>query len=323
MSIEDRNFTAWVDGAFVPWDEATTHLLSHTMQHGTGVFEGVRAYRTRRGGAVFRLQDHTDRLFDSAHMLGLTIPYDKADLNSVHLQLMRRNGFGECYFRPMVFLGGESVGVSAFKNSVHVAILAWPWRDYHGPRSTEKGLSLMTSSFSRLHHNSVFLKAKANGHYINSTMANMEAKRAGFDDALMLDAHGFVAEASTSNIFVVRKDEIATPCRSSVLEGITRETIIHLARDRGREVVERNITREEVYRADEVFLTGTAAEIVPLVSLDGRKVGDGYPGKLTRNLQARFREIVTGEVEAYRSWLTFANPERENVAPIPGTGSEG
>ena len=305
MNMEDRDGFIWVDGDLVPWRDAKFHVLTHTLHHGLGVFEGLRAYAGPRGSAVFRLQDHTNRLFNSAHILGMTLPYDRGTINEAHLSVMRANGFKECYFRPIAFYGGENVGVSASGNSVHVAVIAWPWADYHGKSASGAGIRLKTSSFCRLHHNSVFIKAKACGHYINSMMANMEAKASGHDDALLLDAYGYVAEASTSTIFVIRDGAISTPQKTSVLEGITRDTILVLAGERDLRVSERNITRDEIYCADEVFVTGTAAEVVPVAGLDGRRIGDGTPGPLTRDLQGAYRKLVQGQSGNHESWLTF------------------
>jgi branched-chain amino acid aminotransferase len=302
--MEDRDGLIWLDGKLVPWREARVHILSYTFQHGFGVFEGVRAYDGALGTAVFRLLDHTERLFESAKILGIKIPFTSAELNEAQLAVIKANGLTSCYLRPVVYYDGRVMGVSASTNQVHVAIAAWDWTDYLGSSAQEKGIRVKTSSFSRHHVNAAMVKAKANGHYVNSGMAVAEAKSLGFDEAMMLDVHGFVSECSTSNIFVVSKGRIATPDRTTILSGITRDTIMVVARERGLEVEERRITRDELYVADEMFVTGTAAEVTPVVQLDHALIGSGVPGPLTKTLQNDFHSTVTGRSPSRRDWLT-------------------
>ena len=304
QSMEDRDGEIWLDGSFVPWRDATVHVLSYTFQHGAGVFEGVRAYDGVRGPAIFRLADHTKRLFDSAKILGMEVPYTPSEVRKAQLELVRRSGFQSCYIRPVCYYDGKVVGVSAAGNDTHLAIAAWPWEDYLGAQAQEAGISVKTSSYIRHHMNAVMGKAKANGHYINSMMAVMEARRSGYKDALLLDAQGHVAECSTSNVFALRNGELSTPGRANILEGITRDTIMTLAADRGLPVVERQMSRDELYCADEVFVTGTAAEITPVVALDDRVIGNGVPGEVVRILQKAYRECVTGADRAHEEWVT-------------------
>lgn len=309
MSMEDRDGFIWMDGALTPWRDARCHVLAHTLHHGMGVFEGVRAYRGRDGtGAIFRLEEHTTRFLRSAHILQLRIPYTKAQLIDAHLQVMRANSLSECYFRPIAFLGGERVGVSAKGNSVHVAIATWTWDAYLGEHAQEQGIRIKTSSFTRHQVNAVMCKAKACGHYINSMLAHGEASALGFDDALLLDAHGYVMEGSTSNVFIVRDGRLYTPDLTSALEGITRATVMTLAEDAGLKVVEKRITRDEMYIADEAFFTGTASELTPIVSVDGRTIGTGAPGEITRQLQRTFFDTVRGAGPRSKDWLTQVLP---------------
>jgi branched-chain amino acid aminotransferase len=304
MSMEDRDGYIWSDGTLIPWRDARAHMLSYTFQHGAGVFEGLRSYAGTMGTAVFRLQDHTERLFDSAKILQIPIPFDQARVNASHLQTIRANKLKQCYMRTNVWYDGTFAGVSALKNNVHLFVAAWEWSAYLGEDAPIHGIRVKTSSFSRIHINSAMRKAKANGHYINSMLAVHEAKQHGLNDALMLDTQGFVAECSTSNIFVVRRGIIATPDRTAILEGITRDTIMTLAADRGMVVEERRITRDEVYCADEVFVTGSAAEITPVVELDHRPIGGGLRGPITTMLQVAFHDAVTGNDSRHLDWLT-------------------
>jgi branched-chain amino acid aminotransferase len=302
--MEDRDGVIWMDGQLVPWRDARVHVLSYTFQHGFGVFEGVRAYEGALGTAVFRLSDHTDRLFESAKILGMEIPFTPEELNEAQLALVKAGGLASCYLRPVAFCDGKTAGVSARGNDVHVAIAAWEWKDYLGSSAQQNGMRVKTSSFSRHHINAAMVKAKATGHYINSGMAADEAKRMGFDDAMMLDTYGFVSECSTSNIFVVSKGRIATPDRTTILQGITRDTMMVLAQERGFTVEERRITRDELYVADEIFVTGTAAEVTPVVQLDHAVIGQGSPGPLTKTLQEDFRSAVAGRLPSKQHWLT-------------------
>jgi branched-chain amino acid aminotransferase len=305
MSMEDRDGYIWYDGELVRWRDAKCHLLTHTLHHGMGVFEGVRAYETEHGPAVFRLQDHTDRLFRSAHLLQMRIPFSKEEINAAHFSVLQANGLAACYFRPIVFYGGEAVGVSAKGNSVHAAIIAWPWNAYLGADAATKGIRVKTSSHIRYPVNAALGHAKACGHYINSMLANHEAVQQGYDEALLLDSRGFAAEGSTENLFVVQGRTLSTPERSGVLEGITRDSVMRLARDAGIEVVERTIARDEIYGADEAFYTGTAAEIVPIRELDGRVIGAGVAGPVTLHLQATYMAAVRGLSAKYSSWLAY------------------
>lgn len=302
-SMEDRDGVIWMDGAMIPWREARAHVLSQTLQHGMGAFEGVRAYAGADGAAIFRLADHTKRLLNSCKILGLPTPWSAEEIDAACLAVVRANGFGACYLRPVVFLGGERPGVSALGNSLHLAVAAWPWEAYMGEAAQDRGVRLRISSFSRHHHNAVLLKAKANGLYINSMLANQEAKSLGYDDAVMLDVHGFVAEASTSNLFMVRDGEVVTPPRTSVLEGVTRASVMRLLADAELPVVERNMTRDELYIADEVFLTGTAAEIVPVREIDDRRLG-ACPGPVTRRVMSAYSEAVRGGGLHGKAWTT-------------------
>ena len=304
MSMADRDGVIWYDGKLVPWRDATTHVLTHTLHYGLGVFEGVRAYKTVRGTEIFRLQEHTDRLFRSAHILQMKLPFDKPTLIEAQCEAVRMNKLESCYIRPMAFYGSEKMGVSANGVSVHVFVAAWPWGAYLGEDAIEKGIRVKTSSFSRHHVNVTMCKAKANGNYINSMLANQEAQADGYEEALLLDVDGYVAEGSGENIFVVSKGRIFTPDLASALEGITRDAIITLAAEIGIEVVEKRITRDELYCADEAFFTGTAAEVTPIREVDNRVIGNGARGPLTAKLQSMFFDCVNGRAEKHRDWLT-------------------
>lgn len=306
MSMADRDGVIWFDGELVPWREAKVHVLTHTLHYGLGVFEGVRAYKTDQGTAIFRLDDHTDRLFDSAHILAMAIPYDKATINEATRQVVRDNHLEACYIRPMCFYGSEGMGLRADNLKTHVIIAAWPWGAYMGEENLERGITVRTSSFTRHHVNISMCKAKANGHYINSMLALSEALSSGCDEALLLDNEGYVAEGSGENFFLVRDGVIYTPELTSALDGITRATIIQLAEEMGYTVKEKRITRDEVYIADEAFFTGSAAEVTPIRELDGRAIGSGTRGPITEKLQSRYFDIVHGRIEKYNDWLTIA-----------------
>ena len=303
MSMADRDGFIWLDGELVPWREAKVHVLTHTLHYGTGVFEGVRAYHADQGTAIFRLEDHTDRLYRSAHILGMDIPYDKATLNEVQKEVVRENKLDSAYLRPMCFFGSEGIGLRADNLKVHVMVAGWEWGAYLGPEALEKGIRIRTSSYTRHHVNITMCKAKANGNYMNSTLALQEALRDGYDEALLLDVDGFVAEGSGENIFIVRNGIIYTPDLTSALEGITRETIVQLAKEFGYEVREKRITRDEVYVADEAFFTGTAAEVTPIRELDGRAIGTGSRGPVTEKLQSKYFDLVHGRVAEHMDWL--------------------
>nr|VFJ98696.1 MAG: branched chain amino acid aminotransferase apoenzyme [Candidatus Kentron sp. H]VFJ99890.1 MAG: branched chain amino acid aminotransferase apoenzyme [Candidatus Kentron sp. H]VFK03649.1 MAG: branched chain amino acid aminotransferase apoenzyme [Candidatus Kentron sp. H] len=310
MTMDDRDGVIWFDGKLVPWREANVHVLTHTLHYGMGVFEGVRAYKTDKGTAIFRLEDHTDRLFRSARILNIPMPYDKETLNKAQQQVVGENGLASAYIRPMCFYGSEGMGLRADNLSVHVIVAAWEWGAYLGAENLEQGIRVRTSSFSRHHVNAAMSKAKANGNYLNSMLALQEALACGYDEALMLDTTGFAAEGSGENLFIIRRGEIHTPDPTSVLEGITRETIITLARDAGIPIHERRITRDEVYIADEAFFTGTAAEVTPIRTLDDRLIGDAPPGPITRLLQATFFDQVHGRRIEHREWLTVVGEFR-------------
>lgn len=305
MSMADRDGFIWYDGKLVDWREANTHVLTHTLHYGMGVFEGVRAYETARGPAVFRLQDHTDRLFRSAKILGMDLPFSKEEINQAHLDVVKANQLKSCYFRPMAFYGSGKLGVAPMKNDVRVIVAAWPWGAYLGEDGLEKGIRVKTSSFTRHHVNITMCKAKANGNYMNSILANNEATADGYDEALLLDVDGFVAEGSGENIFIVRKGKLYTPDLTSALEGITRDTIVQLAAGMGLELIEKRITRDEVYTADEAFFTGTAAEVTPIRELDRRPIGEGVRGPITTELQKRYFACVKGQDESHADWLTY------------------
>ena len=304
MTMADRDGVIWFDGELVPWREAKVHVLTHTLHYGMGVFEGIRAYNTERGTAIFRLEEHTDRLFRSAHILNMAIQYDKATINEATLAAVSENGLKSAYIRPMCFYGSEGMGLRADNLKVHTIIAAWEWGAYLGSDGIEKGIRVRTSSFQRHHVNVTMCRAKANGNYINSMLALNEALSTGYDEALLLDTEGYVMEGSGENIFIVRGGVLYTPDLTSALDGITRSTIITLAREQGLEVREKRITRDEVYIADEAFFTGTAAEVTPIRELDGRAVGSGVRGPITERLQKLYFDQVHGRREEHPEWLT-------------------
>ena len=304
MSMSDRDGVIWFDGKMVPWREAQVHVLTHTLHYGMGVFEGVRAYHAEQGTAIFRLKEHTDRLFQSAHILGMEIPHSKEVLNEAQLSSVRDNKLDSAYLRPMCFYGSEGMGLRADNLKVHTIVAAWEWGAYLGEDNMKNGLRIKTSSFTRHHVNITMCKAKANGNYMNSMLALQEALRDGYDEALLLDVDGFVAEGSGENIFVIKDGIIYTPELTSALDGITRKTLVQLANDEGYEVREKRITRDEVYCADEAFFTGTAAEVTPIRELDGRSIGSGTRGPITEQLQTLYFDVVHGRVEKYNHWLS-------------------
>ena len=302
MSMADRDGFIWYDGKMVPWREATTHVLTHTLHYGMGAFEGERAYKTDKGTAIFRLQEHTDRLFRSAHILGMNIPFSKDEVNEATRAVVRENKLETAYIRPMCFYGSEGMGLRADNLKVHVIVAAWEWGTYLGEAALENGIRIKTSSFTRHHVNITMCKAKANGHYINSMLALQEAQADGYDEALLLDVDGFVAEGSGENIFIVRNGVLCTPELTSALEGITRDTIFQLARDEGLEIREKRITRDEIYSADEAFFTGSAAEVTPIRELDNRSIGNGKRGPITEKLQTLYFDQVHGRRNQYAEW---------------------
>jgi branched-chain amino acid aminotransferase len=303
--MADRDGVIWYDGEMVPWRDATTHILTHTLHYSMGVFEGLRAYQTDQGPAIFRLQAHTDRLFNSAHILGMKIPYDRDTINEACIAAVRDNKLDSAYIRPMCFYGSEGMGLRADNLKVHVIVAAWTWGAYLGEESREKGIRIRTSSYTRHHVNITMCKAKANGNYMNSMLALQEALRDGYDEALLLDVDGYVAEGSGENIFLVRDGVLYTPELTSALDGITRDTIIRYARDLDIEVREERISRDEVYVADEAFFTGSAAEVTPIRELDGRTIGKGRRGPVTEQLQTLYFDQVHGRCQQYPDWLTY------------------
>jgi branched-chain amino acid aminotransferase len=294
----------WMDGTFVDWDKAQVHVLSHTLHYGLGAFEGIRCYDTAHGPAIFRLPEHLDRLFDSVHIAGLTMPYGKDEIRRAIIDTVRINNVRECYIRPLVYLGYGEMGINNSHNPVCVAIAVWPWGAYLGEKALTEGIRVCVSSFTRHHVNVMMTKAKIVGNYANSQLAKMEAVQSGYDEAIMLDVQGNIAEGSGENIFIVRRGELKTPPITAVLEGITRNSIIDLAQHLGLAVREAAIARDELYIADEAFFTGTAAELTPIREVDNRQIGSGRPGPLTHKLQQAFFRIVQGKDDTFKSWLT-------------------
>ena len=305
MSMADRDGFIWYDGKLVPWRDATTHVLTHSLHYGLAVFEGVRAYKTVSGTAIFRLKEHTDRLFASAHIYRMPMPYDKATLIEAHKEVVRANKLESCYLRPIAFYGSEKMGVSPRGALTHVAIAAWPWGAYLGEEGLEKGIRVKTSSYSRHHVNVNMARAKFAGTYPNSILANMEATEDGYDEALLLDVDGFVAEGAGENLFMVKDGVIYEPEIASALMGITRSTVITLAAELGYKVIAKRLTRDDIYIADEAFFTGTAAEVTPIRELDNRTIGGGSRGPITAKLQSLFFDVVNGKVPAHADWLSY------------------
>ena len=305
MNMDDRDGVIWLDGEFVPWREAKTHVLTHTLHYGMGVFEGIRAYKAAKGTAIFRLNEHTDRLFRSAHILNMPMPFDKETINKACLATVKDNDLETAYIRPMCFYGSEGMGLRADNLEVHVMIAAWAWGSYLGNEGLEKGIRIKTSSYTRHHVNITMCKAKANGNYMNSMLALQEALTDGYDEALLLDNEGYVAEGSGENIFIIRDGIMYTPDLTSALEGITRETIMQFALENNITVKEKRITRDEVYVADEAFFTGTAAEVTPIRELDNRQIGNGARGPITEKLQKLYFECVEGKLNQYQNWLSY------------------
>jgi len=306
MSFDDRDGYIWMDGEFVDWREAKVHVLTHTLHYGVGVFEGVRAYKTDKGTAIFRLDRHTERLQQSAKIMGMAIPFSTEQINQAQLEVVAKNNLESAYIRPMAFYGSEAMGLHAKGLKVHLSVATWAWSTYLGDEALENGIRVRTSSFARHHVNSNMAKAKTNGHYTNSIMALQEAESAGYDEALMLDVNGYVAEGPGENIFIIRRGKVYTPSLTSALEGITRDSIVELLQDdMNLEVIEKQITRDEVYTADEAFFTGTAAEVIPIQSLDDRIVGDGQRGPITTEIQSRYFDVVNGRNPDRSDWLTY------------------
>jgi branched-chain amino acid aminotransferase len=303
--MADRDGLIWLDGEMVPWREARTHVLTHTLHYGMGVFEGVRAYKTQRGPAIFRLEEHTDRLFGSAHILGMAMPFDRDTINAAQKAAVRENALNSAYIRPMCFYGSEGMGLRADNLRVRCMVAAWEWGAYLGEDNMKNGIRIRVSSFTRHHVNITMCRAKANGNYMNSMMALQEALRDGYDEALLLDAEGYVMEGSGENIFIAKDGVLYTPDLTSALDGITRKTVFSLADELGIRVVEKRITRDEVYIADEAFFTGTAAEVTPIREVDGRCIGSGGRGPITERLQGLYFDQVHGRRDEHPEWLSL------------------
>jgi branched-chain amino acid aminotransferase len=307
MSFADRDGFIWYDGKLLPWREATTHVLTYTLHYGVGCFEGVRAYKTPKGTAIFRLEDHTQRLVNSCKILGMKLPWSSDQINAAQLEVLRANKLQEAYLRPMVFYGAEGMGLRADNLKTHLIVAAWTWGAYLGAENMERGIRVKTSSFTRHHVNAAMCRAKANGQYINSMMALNEVLRDGYDEAIMLDTQGFIAEGSAENIFLVINGELHTPDLTACLDGVTRRTVVQLAKDFKIPVRERRITRDEVYIADEAFFTGTAAEVTPIREVDNRAIGTGKRGPVTQKLQAAYWALVKGESGTYPQWFAYVD----------------
>ncbi|MDM0002501.1 branched-chain amino acid transaminase [Variovorax sp. J22P240] len=304
-ALDDRDGKIWMDGDLVDWREAKIHVLTHTLHYGCGVFEGVRAYNTVNGTAIFRLAEHTERLFNSAKILRMKIPFSPEQLNEAQKQVVRENKLDSCYLRPLVWIGSEKLGVSPKGNKIHAMVAAWSWGAYLGDEGMKRGIRVKTSSFTRHHVNITMTQAKAVSNYSNSILANMEALDDGYDEALLLDSSGFVSEGAGENVFVVKGGVVYTPDLSAgALNGITRNTILHICKDLGIEVVQKRITRDEIYIADEAFFTGTAAEVTPIRELDRVEIGIGSRGPVTEKIQNAFFDIVNGRNPKYAHWLT-------------------
>jgi branched-chain amino acid aminotransferase len=295
----------WMDGKMVPWDKAQVHILTHTLHYGLGVFEGIRCYHCTDGrSAIFRLPEHVERLFDSARAMEMDIPFTPEKIREACCQILKVNGMKDGYIRPLVFIGDGVMGVHPMNNPIRVSIIAWKWGAYLGDEGLKKGIRVKVSSYTRHHVNVMMTKTKTCGNYVNSILAKREVIRDGYDEAIMLDTAGYVSEASGENIFMVKRGRIKTPSLTSILPGITRDSVLSIARDLGLEVVEQRFTRDELYLADEAFFSGTAAEITPIREVDNRQIGEGHPGPLTRKIQGIFFKAVKGEDDRYRPWLT-------------------
>lgn len=296
----------WMDGKMVPWDQAKVHVLVHSLHYGTGYFEGIRCYLLADGrSAVFRLAEHIRRFFDSGQILGFPLPFSPEDMEQAIRQVIKGNGLKECYIRPIAFVGGGEMGLHAPSNPIHVVVAAWPWGAYLGEDGIKNGIRAKVSSFTRHHVNVAMTKSKVSGNYVNSVLAKNEVKQAGYDEAIMLDTEGYVSEGSGENIFIVRDGRIKTTPNTSILPGITRDSVLIIARDREIPASQERFSRDELYMADEAFLTGTAAEVTPIREVDDRKIGRGCPGTVTRDLQQAFFDVIKGKDKKYSSWLTY------------------
>ena len=305
MSMADRDGKIWKDGHMIDWRDATLHVLTHSLHYGMAIFEGVRSYKTPQGTAIFRLKEHTQRLFNSAKIFQMVIPYDMETIMAAQRDVLRANNLESCYLRPLAWIGSEKMGVSARGNTIHVSIAAWPWGAYLGEDGLARGIRVKTSSFTRHHVNVSMVRAKASGYYINSILANQEVTADGYDEALLLDTDGYVSEGAGENVFIVKNGKIYTPDLASCLDGITRDSVLTMARDLGIEIIEKRITRDEMYCADEAFFTGTAAEVTPIRELDNREIGSGSRGPITEKLQSLFFDVVAGKAPQYNHWLTL------------------
>ncbi|NLD69031.1 MAG: branched-chain amino acid transaminase [Limnobacter sp.] len=303
MSMADRDGLIWLDGKMVDWRDAKIHVLTHSLHYGMAVFEGVRAYKTESGTAIFRLAEHTRRLYNSAKIFQMTIPFSPDELIRAQKEVVKANKLESCYIRPIAWVGSEKLGVAARGNTIHVSVAAWPWGAYLGEEGLTKGIRTKISSFTRHHVNVSLVRAKASGYYINSILSNQEATSLGYDEAILLDTEGYVSEGSGENIFIVRDGVIYTPDLASCLDGITRNSVLAMARDLGIELREKRITRDELYCADEAFFSGTAAEITPIREVDDRQIGEGHRGPITEKLQSLFFDIVAGRNPKYAEWL--------------------
>ena len=304
-SMADRDGKIWMDGQMVDWRDAKIHVLTHTLHYGCGAFEGVRAYNTVNGTAIFRLQEHTERLFNSAKILRMKIPFSQEQVNEAQRAVVRENKLDACYLRPLVWIGDKKLGVSPKGNTIHVMVAAWAWGAYLGEDGITKGIRVKTSSYTRHHVNITMTQAKSVSNYTNSILANMEATDDGYDEALLLDAAGFVSEGSGENVFIVKGGVVYTPDLSAgSLNGVTRNTVLHICKDLGIDVVQKRITRDEVYISDEAFFSGTAAEITPIRELDRIEIGSGRRGPITEKIQNAFFDIVNGRNPKYAHWLT-------------------
>ena len=304
MSMADRDGVIWYDGKLVPWREANTHVLTHSLHYGLAVFEGLRAYHTELGTAIFRLHDHTRRLFNSAHIYQMSIPFDQEAINAAHCEAVRANSLESCYIRPIVFYGSEKMGVSPKGATVHVAIAAWSWGAYLGEEALKEGIRVKISSYARQHVNVTMPRAKVASTYANSILANAEALDHGYDEAILLDTEGFVAEGAGENLFIVKDGVLYEPEIASALTGITRATVHALAADLGVPLHTRRLTRDDLYIADEAFFSGTAAEVTPIREIDGRRIGAGRRGPVTEKLQSAFFDVANGRNAKYHHWLT-------------------
>jgi branched-chain amino acid aminotransferase len=304
MSMADRDGFIWMDGKMIDWRDAKIHVLTHTLHYGMGVFEGVRAYNTTSGTAIFRLQEHTQRLFNSAKIFQMNLPFTQEQVMQAQKDVVRLNKLESCYLRPIAWIGSEKLGISPKGNTIHLAVAAWPWGAYLGEDGLSKGIRVKTSSYTRHHVNVSMVRAKASGYYVNSILANSEVTANGYDEALLLDTEGYVSEGAGENVFMVRNGVIYTPDVASCLDGITRDSILTIARDEGIKVVEKRITRDEMYCADEAFFTGTAAEVTPIRELDDRTIGLGKRGPVTERLQSIFFDSIAGKNAKYGAWLT-------------------